>query len=51
MIYACVNGEIELSDTQLAAADVNGDGIVNARDAAAVYALANGRIESFSTVQ
>ena len=47
LVYSIANGNRELTDEQLAAADVNGDGKVNAADAALIYAYANGKISSF----
>jgi phage protein U len=47
LVYSIANGNRELTEEQLAAADVNGDGKVNAADAALIYAYANGKISSF----
>jgi len=47
LVYSIANGNREMTDEQLAAADVNGDGKVNAADAALIYAYANGKISSF----
>ena len=47
LVYSIANGNRELTEEQLAIADVNGDGKVNAADAALIYAFANGKISSF----
>lgn len=47
LVYSIANGNQELTDEQLSAADVNGDTKVNAADAALIYAYANGKISSF----
>lgn len=47
LIYAFVNGSEELDETQLALADVNGDGFVDTTDAALVYRIVNGTLDAF----
>ena len=49
LIYAYINGKEKLSDTQLALADVNGDGFVDTTDAALVYRVVSGTLEAFPT--
>ena len=47
LAYSLANGKSEVTDEQLAAADVNSDDKVNAADAALIYAYANGKISNF----
>ena len=41
------NGKTTFTEDQLAAADVNGDGVVNHFDAAMIYGFYNGKITKF----
>ena len=47
MTYACVNRKTTFTEDQLRAADVNGDGTVNIKDAILVYAYVNRKISTF----
>lgn len=46
-VYQFINGSVELTDGQAAAADVNGDGEITAADALLVYRYVSGAITSF----
>ena len=47
MVYGYYNGKTTFTEDQLAAADVNGDGVVNHFDAAMIYGFYNGKITKF----
>lgn len=49
LIYAYINGTKTFTNTQIALADVNGDGYVDTTDAALVYRLVNGTLEAVPT--
>ena len=46
LIYAYINATEELTEDQLALADVNGDGYVDSTDAALVYRIVNGTLDT-----
>ena len=47
LVVQIANGEIEASEEQLKAADVDGDGEVDAMDAELIYGYCKGRLKEF----
>ena len=49
-VYSCINDNLPLTDAQRAAADVNGDSMVDTTDAAILYRVVHGTLDGFPEV-